>query len=42
MPVAPGGSLEHLERWYLFKADLKEDEESLDNDLKPLIGRTSF
>jgi len=40
--VAPGESVEHLEKWYLFKADLKEDEESLDNDLMPLIGRTSF
>jgi len=40
--VAPGSSMEHLEKWYLFKADLKEDEESLDNDLIPLIGRTSF
>ncbi len=40
--VAPGSSVEHIEKWYLFKADLKEDEESLDNDLMPLIGRTSF
>ena len=42
VPVPPGGSVEHLERWYLFKADLKEDEKSLDNDLMPLIGKTSF
>ncbi len=40
--VPPGGSVEHLEKWYLFKANLKEDEESLDNDLMPLISRTSF
>jgi hypothetical protein len=40
--VAPGSSVEHIEKWYLFKADLKEDEESLDNDLMPLIGMTSF
>ncbi len=40
--VPPEGSVEHLEKWYLFKTDLKEDEESLDNDLIPLVGKTSF
>ena len=40
--VAPGGSVEHLERWYLFNAELKEDEGSLDKELIPLISRTDF
>ena len=42
VPVLPGNSVEHLEKWYLFKTDRKEDEGSLDNDLMPLIGRTAL
>lgn len=40
--IAPGGSVEHLEKWYLFKIRLGEDEDSLDSDLQPLVDKTSF
>ncbi|MCK5567580.1 MAG: hypothetical protein KAI62_06680, partial [Actinomycetia bacterium] len=42
VPVAPGGSVEHLEKWYLFKTELEEDEDSLDSNLQPLVDRTGF
>ena len=40
--VSPGGSVEHLEKWYLFKVDPGENEESLDKQLIPLVEKTSF
>ncbi|GAI63147.1 unnamed protein product, partial [marine sediment metagenome] len=40
--VPPGGSVEHVENWFLFKAVLDEDEESLENVLIPLIRKTDI
>lgn len=40
--VPPGGSVEHVENWFLFKTVLDEDEESLENELIPLIRKTDI
>ena len=38
--VPPGGSVEHVENWFLFKATLNEDEEFLESKLIPIIRKT--
>ena len=38
--IPPEGSAEHVERWFLLKASLDEDENSLENKLMPLVERT--
>lgn len=38
--IEPGEYLEHTEYWFYFNAELKEDEESLDETLMPLIDET--
>ncbi len=38
--IPPGGSTEHVERWFLLKASLDEDENSLESKLMPLVERT--
>lgn len=38
--IPPGGSTEHVERWYLFRAPLDETEASLDALLMPLVKQT--
>jgi hypothetical protein len=38
--IPPDGSLEHVENWFLFKKEIKEDEESLKRELIPLIQKT--
>jgi hypothetical protein len=38
--IPPGGSIDHTEKWFLFKEKLGEDEESLENGLIPLINKT--
>ncbi|GAI30186.1 unnamed protein product, partial [marine sediment metagenome] len=40
--VPPVGYVEHVENWFLFKAVLDEDEESLENVLIPLIRKTDI
>lgn len=35
--AADGGRLEHIEQWSLFKADVSEDEQSIDKKVLPLI-----
>ena len=37
---ADGGSVEHTERWYLFKADVGTDDEAIDATLMPLVAKT--
>ncbi len=37
---ADGGHVEHVEHWFLFKADIAEDEASIDQNLLPLIEST--
>jgi len=43
-PLAPlepnGGSVEHVEHWFLFKAEVGEDEKSIDSTVLPLVGTT--
>jgi len=36
-PVCPGGSIEHTENWYLFKAQVGTDDVSIDKNVLPLI-----
>lgn len=39
--LAPqGGSVAHVERWYLFKADVPADEAGIDKTLLPLVEKT--
>jgi hypothetical protein len=38
--IPPGGSVEHVEKWFLFKENLSEDEKSLENELIPLVKKT--
>lgn len=35
--IAPGGSVEHREKWSLFKQELATDEEAIEAQLKPLL-----
>lgn len=35
--IPPGGFVEHIERWFLFKVELDETEESIDENVLPLI-----
>lgn len=39
--LSPNGSAAHTEEWYLFRADVGEDEASIDRTLTPLIQQTS-
>jgi len=38
--IDPGSYAEHKENWYVFRGQIKEDEESIDRDLLPLIEKT--
>lgn len=38
--AAQGGQVEHVEHWFLFKADIPEDEASIDKNLLPLVAQT--
>lgn len=38
--LAPGASIEQIERWYLFQAETGTDEDSIDKTLTPLLERT--
>jgi len=38
--IPPDGSLEHVENWFLFREEVKEDEESLEEKLIPIIKKT--
>lgn len=38
--IAPGASVEHVERWYVFQAGLGDTEASLDAALAPLLRQT--
>jgi hypothetical protein len=40
--VKPGESAVHTEKWYLFKAEIQEDEISIDNNLLPLLKNTEL
>jgi len=40
--MPPGESVEHVENWFLFKAVLDEDEESLNSKLIPIIQKTDI
>lgn len=40
--VMPGNYFEHKENWYLFKADISEDEEAIKKKLLPLIDETEI
>ncbi len=40
--VPPEGCVEHVEKWYLFKAGPGEDEKSLDKVLVPILDKTGF
>ncbi len=35
--IEPGGTLEHIEDWYLFKADIELTEKAFDSKLIPLV-----
>jgi len=35
--IPAGGSAEHVEEWYIFTEEIKEDEESIDEILTPII-----
>lgn len=37
--IGPGGCVEHAEDWYLFKAEIGEDEKSIDEQLMPLVAK---
>src|SRR5690606_25276172 len=39
--IAPGGKVEHVETWYLFKAKIAESEAAIDKNLLPLVGQTA-
>ena len=38
--ASDGGQVEHVEHWFLFKADIGNSEAAIDADLMPLIRRT--
>jgi len=38
--IAPGASVEHIEHWYLFKAEIGEAEKEIDERLQPLVHQT--
>lgn len=38
--IAAGGSVEHVEHWFLFKADPSTDEADIDNKILPLVRQT--
>ena len=38
--VAPSGSIEHVENWFLFKEKISEDEDSIEKKLIPIIKKT--
>jgi hypothetical protein len=38
---AKGGKVEHVEMWYLFKAEIGETESEIDGNLLPLVEKTS-
>ena len=40
--VDPDCYIEHKENWYLFEAEIGIDEESIDKNLIPLIGKTDM
>jgi len=40
--LEPGGKVEHIERWYLFKAKIAEDEVAIDKELLPLVKQTDL
>ncbi|GAH89324.1 unnamed protein product, partial [marine sediment metagenome] len=40
-PIAPGGSVEHTEKWFLFKGEIGESEADIEKDLLPLVKRTA-
>jgi hypothetical protein len=40
--VPPGGFVEHIENWFLFKEKIGEDEETLEKKLIPIIKKTDM
>lgn len=38
--IAPGAAVEHVERWYLFRASLGPDDAALETGLAPLLRQT--
>jgi len=38
--LPPDGSVEHIEQWYLFKAEVGEDESSIDKKVLPFLRKT--
>jgi hypothetical protein len=40
--VPAGGYAEHKENWYLFKVSVNETDESIDNEVLPLVKKTSL
>jgi hypothetical protein len=40
--LPPNLSVEHVEHWFLYKAEVGEDEASLDEKVLPLVRRTEF
>jgi hypothetical protein len=40
--VPPGGFVEHIENWFLFKEEIGEDEETLEKKLIPIIKKTDM
>jgi hypothetical protein len=39
--TADGGMVEHVENWFLFKAEVGKDEASIDKNVLPLVEKTS-
>ena len=37
--IEPGGCVEYVEHWYLFRADIPSDEKGIDARLLPLVGK---
>lgn len=40
--LEPGGSVEHVEQWYLYRAELGTSEGDLDETLRPLVDQSPF
>ncbi|MDD3818914.1 MAG: hypothetical protein PHG41_03655, partial [Actinomycetota bacterium] len=40
--VPPGGFVEHIENWFLFKEKIGEDQETLEKKLIPIIKKTDM
>ncbi len=38
--IPPGGSAEHIEEWFIFREEMKEDEEFLERKLIPIVEGT--